>query len=378
MRLRVEGWRHLPHSYSLVHQFQLLSMLRLGVELEHVDRPFFKRFRGRTSGLLAAQDEARIDAIPPPGSSPPDAVYRIDFPYDFKAAEAPTFVFATAEFRRLLPPMLVGRRAPAEALRLGAEIVTPSHWCRRGLIESGATPDRVHVVPHGVDPGYFRPADPAERAEIREELGLGDHFVFLNLGALTPNKGLVPLLKAFARVATRHERALLFFKGIDELYASRRLLDGVAANLTAQERRAISGRVRYEGGTWSLARVARLYQAVDAYVSPYLAEGFNLPVLEAAACGLPVLCTAGGPTDDFVTDDFALRVASSERFQGTPELPEALLVVHLDDLFGSMLRVLEDVAWRRRAARTATAHVHAHYSWDRVTARLLEIIRSRI
>jgi glycosyltransferase involved in cell wall biosynthesis len=240
------------------------------------------------------------------------------------------------------------------------------------------TSERVHVVPHGVDPRCFRPAEPPERERIRAELGLTGHFVFLNLGALTSNKGLVPLLKAFAQVAARQERALLFLKGLDELYGSRRFLDDVADKLTAEERRVLVGRVRYEGGTWSLARVARLYQAADGYVSPYLAEGFNLPVLEAAACGLPVVCTAGGPTDDFVTGDFALRVASRERFQGPPELPEALLVVHLDDLVASMLRVLEDEAWCRSAAEAATAHVHEHYSWDRVTARLLEVIRSRL
>lgn len=378
MRLRVEGWRYLPHSYALVHQFQMLSMLRLGVELEHVDLPFFKPYRGRTRGLLAAEDEARIDAIPGPAAAPPDAVYRIGFPYDFAPAEAPTWVFATAEFRRLRPSMVVGKDDPVRALKLGAEVVTPSHWSRRGLVESGAASDRVHVVPHGVDPDCFRRADPSERERIRAELDLADHFVFLNLGALTPNKGLVPLLKAFARVAARHERTLLFFKGNDELYGSRRFLDEVANHLTAEERRAVAGRVRYQGGTWSAARVARLYQAVDAYVSPYLAEGFNMPVLEAAACGLPVLCTAGGPTDDFVTEEFALRVASSERFQGPPEHPEALLVVHLDDLVGSMRRVFEDAAWRHSASEAATAHVHQHYSWDRVTRRLLALIESRL
>jgi hypothetical protein len=42
-----------------------------------------------------------------------------------------------------------------------------------------------------------------------------------------------------------------------------------------------------------------VYGAADVYVSPYRAEGFNLPVLEAMACGLPTLTTKGGPTDDF-------------------------------------------------------------------------------
>ena len=50
----------------------------------------------------------------------------------------------------------------------------------------------------------------------------------------------------------------------------------------------ITSKLIYVGDTLSFVQLAKLYQAADAYVSPYLAEGFNLPVLEAAACGLPV------------------------------------------------------------------------------------------
>ncbi|MEG4807439.1 glycosyltransferase family 4 protein [Microcoleus sp. F8-D3] len=59
----------------------------------------------------------------------------------------------------------------------------------------------------------------------------------------------------------------------------------------------------------SFAQIAELYQAADVYVSPYLTEGFNLQVLEAVACGLPIICTAGGPADDF-TSNFALQIES--------------------------------------------------------------------
>jgi glycosyltransferase involved in cell wall biosynthesis len=51
-----------------------------------------------------------------------------------------------------------------------------------------------------------------------------------------------------------------------------------------------------------------LYAAVDCYVSPYRAEGFNLPVLEAIACGTPVIVTRGGATDDFCDDQVAVRI----------------------------------------------------------------------
>ena len=53
----------------------------------------------------------------------------------------------------------------------------------------------------------------------------------------------------------------------------------------------------------------------DVYVSPYKAEGFNLPVLESMALGVPVIVTSGGPTDDFTNSKFA-KYVDSERVPG--------------------------------------------------------------
>src|SRR5439155_23180433 len=69
--------------------------------------------------------------------------------------------------------------------------------------------------------------------------------------------------------------------------------------------------LHYTGDTLHFAYMPTIYQLDDAYVSPYMAEGFNMPVLEAASCGCPVIVTAGGSTDDFTTDDFALRIEST-------------------------------------------------------------------
>ena len=52
----------------------------------------------------------------------------------------------------------------------------------------------------------------------------------------------------------------------------------------------------------------RLFAACDVLVHPYRGEGFGLPVLEAMACGLPVVVTAGGPTDEFVPPAACWRV----------------------------------------------------------------------
>ncbi len=117
--------------------------------------------------------------------------------------------------------------------------------------------------------------------------------------------------------------------------------------------------------------MAALYRAADACVSPYRAEGFNLPVLEAAASGLPVICTAGGATDDFVSDSFALKIRSElapVRLEG--DLTGQWLEPEVDHVASLMFDVIEPAAGRREAAVAGPTHAAFRYDWSRVT-RLL-------
>jgi glycosyltransferase involved in cell wall biosynthesis len=116
--------------------------------------------------------------------------------------------------------------------------------------------------------------------------------------------------------------------------------------------------------------IAGLLRAADLYVSPYRAEGFNLPVLEAAACGVPVICTAGGPTDEFTDESFARRIRSrpaqrrlSDSVSGDCLEPDS---DHLVELMRAALRDRDG-----NAAHAAVAHVARDYTWERVTQRLL-------
>ena len=59
-----------------------------------------------------------------------------------------------------------------------------------------------------------------------------------------------------------------------------------------------------------LISLNRLYNLTDCYVSPYRAEGFNLPPLEAAAVGTPIIVTKGGSTDDYFHPSLGLQIDS--------------------------------------------------------------------
>jgi glycosyltransferase involved in cell wall biosynthesis len=197
------------------------------------------------------------------------------------------------------------------------DIITPSRWCALAYERFGLAPERIHVVPHGVDRDVLR-ADVGRRAAARVALEIEDHEqVFLSVGAMTPNKGIDLLFAAFARLAARRPGVRLVLKGADDLFPSRDMVKAALNELPPGEREIVLRRMIYTGSTYSSRKMADLYRAADVYVAPYRAEGFNLPVLEAAACGVPVICTSGGPTDEFTDASFCGRIRSTpERWTG--------------------------------------------------------------
>jgi glycosyltransferase involved in cell wall biosynthesis len=376
--LLVEGWRFVPHSYAIVNHFQCLQFLEEpNLVLRHCDVPYFNPAWRATTGLFERKAEEAIRGIPGLAEAEtPDAVLRITFPHNLSpSVAARTVIFGTAEWRCVPAHCVMGSRSLAEACRSGdALIVTPSKWSREGFIHSGAEPDRVVIVPHGIDASIFHPISSSERAALRDQRGWNG-FLFLTLGAMTGNKRMDALFKAFAIVAQKHPHVRLIAKGLNALYPSRDLLRAQTQSLTSTEISLIQPRMTYLEQTLSFADMARLYQTADAYISPYSAEGFNMPVLEAIASGLPVICTRGGPTDDFTVDDFALRVDSvCVPWQPTADANGFLLEVDFDHLVHQMMVAVESAELAGKARVAGPAFVAAGFTWKHVAQRLLRIL----
>ena len=376
--LVIEGWRFSPHSYAVVNQFQCLELLRRpGVRLFHRDMFPFGPGWAKTMGLFDPEAQAAVDSIAAPDESvKPDAILRITFPYNLAPADVPRLcVFGTAEMGCVPRNRIAGKGNVAELVSQSPNmvIVTPSNWSRAGFINSGVDPQRVSVVPHGIDPSLHRPLPEDERAALRAQLGWNG-FVFLSVGAMTFNKGLVQLFKAFASVVARHPDCILLMKGIDALYQSKGMLLRQVKTLTEAEVALIKPRLHYQGETLNFADITRMYQLADAYVSPYIAEGFNMPVLEAAACGTISICTAGGSTDDFARDEFALRVPSTIKTGNVMGVQAKLLSPNVPALVDHMLSVIRRPELRQRAREAGPAFAHQHFTWKHSVDRLLEVL----
>lgn len=377
-RLIVEGWRSLAHSYALVNQWQLLALLRRSdVSLKVRDLPYYAKRWQPQPRLFDEESESALRSIAVASADERgDVTLRISFPFDLSPSPSrETAVFGTAESQVLLRDQLPNLET-YDRIRRGQapkniKIVTPSRWSAEGFYKAGFRSEKVLIVPHGVDVDTFHPM-PEHRDAIRGEMGItDDEFVFLNIGAMTGNKGVDLLFRAFAEICREHPSARLLVKGMEALYKSKDLLFMNLNAVPEKDRQRVADRTIYLGDSFSNEKLAQFYQAADVYVSPYRAEGFNIPVLEAAACGLPIVCTRGGATDEFVTDGFARKIDSEKISAVAKGAKLWRLEPKLPSLISQMRAAIEDRAWRQRALEAGPAHVKAHYTWDSVVEVLV-------
>jgi glycosyltransferase involved in cell wall biosynthesis len=377
MKIIFEGWHFLPHSFGITNQFIQLEMLRRNITFFHQPVAFLDESWQETSGLLDEVSEQQLRNIPLYQGESADLTFRLSVPYDFAPAHTEKIaVFGTTEWGILHNEDF--RVKGAESLRAGHAnphilIITTSHWSRLGFLRSGAVPERVIVVPCGIEPNIYQPINPDEKIALRESLGWDDGFVFLNVGSCTPNKGIELLLKSFAVVAQQYPSARLVLKGIESIYESNSLMAQYIENLTLEEAELILPRLSYISDNLSFREMVQLYQAADCYVCPYLAEGFNMPALEAIACGLPIICTQGGPTDDFTKPDFALHINSVFQSGGTAEQPIYRLMPNTDHLIELMGEVIKNQEFCQQAYLTGPAHVQANFTWQNTVDILLQV-----
>lgn len=155
---------------------------------------------------------------------------------------------------------------------------------RQQLIdELGVPAHRVQVLPNGVDVERYRPATVDQRLLARATLGVRpDAMVIAMVGALVPVKDHHTALAAFGRIARRHANLCVLVAGDGPL---RGVLEDRAAELPE------SVRVRFLG---VVGDVRRVLHAADVFVHPSRCEQSSNAVLEAMACGLPILVTSVG------------------------------------------------------------------------------------
>lgn len=292
---------------------------------------------------------------------------RLEWFTDFDVLFAPNFVPPPTRSRNLVLTIhdLAFRKFPEtaplatrrwlrrldRALRQAAEIVVPSEATRADLLELySVDAERVTVIHHGVDHDRIKPAPEEEVARARERFGLRGRYV-LFLGGLEPRKNLPRLVRAFARAEVDPTLVIAGAsvswnpEGRDELGSA---LDALPS--TTRQRVILTGYL-------DTRDKAALLTGAEALVFPSLYEGFGFPLLEAMACGTPILTS---------------NVSSLPEVAGEA----ALLVDPLDEgaIADGMGRLLSDAAYRHRLVEAGRRRLE-RFSWDGSARKHAEVLR---
>jgi alpha-1,3-rhamnosyl/mannosyltransferase len=162
------------------------------------------------------------------------------------------------------------------AARRADAVVCPSASAKLDVVRGlGLAPAKVHVIPEAPDE-VFRPATAEDQARVRREYELGDAEFVLFVGALERRKNPGVVLEALARLG--REAPVAVFAGIDAGFDLGDEASRLGVFVTAL-------------GVVPDADLAALYSAALCLIFPSHYEGFGLPVVEAFACGCPVVAS---------------------------------------------------------------------------------------
>ena len=247
---------------------------------------------------------------------------------------------------------LVVRLALARVRRKADLVIVPSHAVKRDVVRRVGLPENRVVVTHeGCEPRFRPVLSAAARRDVATRYGLPPRYV-LAVGTLEPRKNLTTLLEAFARLRRDGEvdadlrLVLAGARGwLDEpIFATVRSL-------------GLEDAVRFTGFVDD-ADLPAVYSGAALFVFPSLHEGFGLPLLEAMACGVPVV-TSNISSMPEVAGDAAVLVDPRDE-QG---------------LAAAIARLLRDEALRDRLREAGIARAR-QFSWEATARRTLDAYAS--
>lgn len=241
--------------------------------------------------------------------------------------------------RRNLP--LMTRRAAA--------VITPSETVKREVCEVlKIRAEKVVAIPEAAR-AFFMPVSRSASAAVRQRLGIDDEFI-LFVGTIEPRKNVLNLLRAVAELfRTTELRPQVVLAG-----AKGWLSEDVSSYLSSndlKDRLVVTGYLGDED-------LRALYSACRVFVYPSLYEGFGLPLLEAMACGAPVV-TSNIPSIVETVGDVARLIAPAD----------------FRDLAHGIAGLLRDAGERETRSIAGLEHARK-FSWEKTAAATLSVYRA--
>ena len=332
LKVLFKGWTQVPHSYAMVNCFQLINIAKyykdqIDIYVQEMD--YYQPHWNKAKKLVYNQrDNAILRGLKEYAGEPVDIVYSITYPYNITVSGTlPKVVFYTSEFSSLDRNYFVingnghvSERTIVDYVNTHKNLhfTSPSEWSARGMRLFGVPDARNRTITHGIDPDTFQMCN---GQAIRDFYKIKqDDILLMNIGAMTRNKGIPILIEALNVLVNRlgKPQYKLLLKGTGDLYSTTGFLSvyieefiRTGAVKQSEMDTLLDNHIIFTDKTLSYEKINELYNAADIYVSPYLAEGFNLTTLESLCAGLPVIVPPTGSTKEYIT---AIKENGGERF----------------------------------------------------------------
>jgi len=237
------------------------------------------------------------------------------------------------------------------AVRIADRVLTVSQWSRQDISRHlGCDPEKVEVVYPAVRPGFGVVSEQKQIEPVLMRLGIEEEFI-LYTGIYKPRKNHAALLLAFRSFMEGGKKASLVIAG--PLGEGEQILRQMAARLGIVDRVVFTGFVSDED-------LPALYTAARVYACPSLYEGFGFTVLEAMACGVPVVCAP---------ETSLPEVAGTAALYANPR--------NAEEFGAAMGRAFSDSALREQLIERGFANVR-RFSWQAAAARSLAAYESTV
>lgn len=222
----------------------------------------------------------------------------------------------------------------SDEIARASRIVVASRFSERSLLDAGVAPERIEVIPYGVNSDWFVDAESRDAA--------GEKLVFLFVGHLTMDKGVGVLLDAWKRMGATDAELWLAGSGDPAVVQSAMGMPGV--------------RVLGKLGPDELRKA---YQGASVFVFPTFCDGFGMVLLEAMSCGRPIIATPHCAAPELVEDGAAGVIC--------PVGDAAAFAAAMADACANRS------AWAKRAI--AAREIAKKYSWEAYGKRWASLLR---
>ena len=252
------------------------------------------------------------------------------------------------------------------------KIWVPSEWGRKIAIENGLDSNQMDIVQEGVDGNVFHPYAKPNK----------DKFTFLLIGKYEMRKSIDESIDAFVKIFKSNPNVQLVIK-------SDFFVDPELKKIELEKKIADTGanNIHLIWGFQSIVGISNLYRMADVFLFPTKAEGWGLPLIEAAACGLPLITTYHSGHTEFLQDiksscvlvDYELKNIECKEWQEFYPSPKGeygkWAVSTIDSIANAIKQAYDNYSSLSIQAIKNSELIRTKYSWANSAIKSLEILK---